>query len=219
MRRFKSSAPPPLALTLRESSSPFEPIPFSRKCLGCVDTPFVGTICLLLLPHQLYTSNIDEAISFIGKADFCRTRLSEFKKIQRSLWAKLPHPSGRTIRGNLHANKSLNYLRVVLQISLCTSSLVSFSQCLRYIVAVIESLYLFFHIFGKRKILLIIAKSFNEKRRGFWILLDVFTLFRRISVIPFRGIGTGYCTVALFDAWSTRRKSFSTTKGIISAPA
>ena len=36
----------------------------------------------LLLPHQLYTSNIDAAISFIGKADFRRTRLSEFKKIQ-----------------------------------------------------------------------------------------------------------------------------------------
>ena len=147
MRRFKSSAPPPLALTLRESSSPFEPIPFSRKCLGCVDTPFVGTICLLLLPHQLYTSNIDEAISFIGKADFCRTRLSEFKKIQRSLWAKVPHPSGRTIRGNLHANKSLNYLRVVLQISLCTSSLVSFSQCLRYIVGAVIK----FRIRGKQQ--------------------------------------------------------------------
>ena len=91
----------------------------------------------VLLPHRLYTSNIDVAISFIGKTDFCRTRLSEFKKIQHSLWAKVPHPSGRTIRGNLHANKSSNYLRVVLQISLRTSYLVSFSQCLRYIVGAV----------------------------------------------------------------------------------
>jgi len=59
-------------------------------------------------PHQVTISNFDAAISFTGKADFRRTRHSEFKKIQRSMWAKVLHPSGRAIRGNLHAKKSLN---------------------------------------------------------------------------------------------------------------
>ena len=56
---------------------------------------------MYLLPHRVNTSIFDAPISFTGKADFCRTRQSEFKKIQRSMWVKSEHPSGRTIRSKL----------------------------------------------------------------------------------------------------------------------
>ncbi len=56
------------------------------------------------------------------------------------MWAKVQHPSGSTIRGNLHAKKSSNYLRVVLQIFSRTSHLVSCSQSLRYLVGAVITL-------------------------------------------------------------------------------